>query len=230
MTDFYYDGDSFSCSLPTGQTKNTGHILSSRLGYDMKHYGFPGKAPSQIIRSAMRYSFDNKDAFMCIGIGAYYRLEYHSNEYIPINHPFDLHESEECIHPLRGETLSKMKLESVFSELFHWQYLETQLLFNLVALHDFLMYNNINFVIHNLGMNFSKFTKKNEFPFAAGVKAQIDDRPRILNFYKDSLHNLMLDKNIKGYDYNLYKEWAHPDEHGHAMYADYLWEEIHQYV
>ena len=79
-------------------------------------------------------------------------------------------------------------------------------------------------------MNFSKFAKKNEFPFAVGVKAQIDDRPRILNFYKDSLHNLMLDKNIKGYDYNLYKEWAHPDEHGHAMYADYLWEEIQQYV
>ena len=71
----YIDGDSFSCM---GVKRNFGDILAERLGLDLEHFGYVGRAPNTIIRTATRYCFNDlhKDAFMCIGIGAEMRSEY----------------------------------------------------------------------------------------------------------------------------------------------------------
>ena len=59
MTKLYYDGDSFSCMLPPGETQTTGHVIADRLGYELEHYGLIGKSPAQTIRSSVRYSFED---------------------------------------------------------------------------------------------------------------------------------------------------------------------------
>jgi hypothetical protein len=71
---------------------------------------------------------------------------------------------------------------------------------------------------------------RSNYLFNDGVKEQIIARPRIINFYENSLHSLLERNNIKPWDYDKYKWIGHPDEAGHLMYADFLWEHIKKYV
>jgi len=222
----YYDGDSFTLP-PQGESITTGHILADRLSLQLVHYGFPSKVPAQIIRTAMRYSFNKPKGFMVIGIGINSRLEQHTEDTKLFKHwtrhqRYKFYSEEHCM-----VTIEPGDVPREIINIFHWQCMEVQTLFNLIALHDYLMYNNINFIIHNLGTN---FTIDPEHEFGKGIKEQVDARPRILNFYENSLHSLMIQHNLPGWDYDKYQDKAHPDKAGHAMYADFLWEYIKTYV
>lgn len=221
MPSLYYDGDSFSCDLRVGETKTTGHVIAERLGYELNHYGFHKKNPSKIIRSAMRYSFNKSDALMLIGIGVTARLEIPITEVKPFRYGHNFFHEEHNVIPIHGEDCKP------YVNLLEWQYIETCTLFNLITLHDYLLYNNINFLIHNLASN---YCSDPDYIFASGVESQIRNRPRIVNFYENSLHSLMKDNDMKPWDYDKYGWMGHPDEKGHAMYADFLMEHIEKYV
>lgn len=226
----YYDGDSFSCSvddtdpkgyLPRGQKTTTGHILAERLGLDLEHYGFPRKSPAQIIRSAVRYSLIEQDSLMLIGIGVVQRLEYFTN-----NVPSYSERDKEYKRWLEEDSIRGFQIYDATREtqqLFHWQYMEVNVLFNLLQLHDYLIHNNKNFIIHNLGYNFDI---DSDFVFANKIYKQIQDRPRFVNIFENSLHQIIKDKNLKPHDYDQYGWDGHPDEQGHAAYADFLWDYI----
>ena len=225
MTSFYYDGDSYSHFLPSGQQITTGHILAERLGFNLEHYGFPGKSPAEIIRSAIRYSLCEQDSFMAIGIGVVQRLEYFTDEvprYRNLGNKYKRWSEEDSIRSLVIHEATKET-----QELFHWQYMEVNVLFNLLQLHDYLSYNNINFIIHNLGFNFDI---DNDFVFANKIYEQIQSRPRFINMFENSLHNMMQDNNLIPWDYNKFKWHGHPDENGHAFYADYLLNYVDKYL
>lgn len=218
LNKLYCDGDSFSTLLPQGQSVTTAHIVAQRLGLELDHYGHPGKNPQKIIRSSMRYSFDNTDSFMLIGIGSIWRLEKHTDEVLPFEYPHNFFVSEHSVAPMQVNAFNRDH-----AELFHFQYMQTQILFNLIALHDYLLYNNCKFLIHNLGEDFDH---DEDFAFSQGIREQITARPRIANFYENSLHSLMREHNCVPWDYDEYGWIGHPDEQGHAMYADFLMEHI----
>jgi len=217
LTSVYYDGDSFSCMLPPGETQTTGHIISKHYGLELDHYGFVGKNSDKIIRSSMRYSFDNKKSLMLIGIGAILRTEIYTDDVLPFDYPYKFFHQEHSIQTLYGPDAEK------YADLLHWQYKENCILMNLIALHDYLSYNNVNFIIHNLG---NDYFLDEEYAFAYGIHSEIRSRKRIVNFYENSLHSLMKEKNMKPWDYDRYGWEGHPDEQGHAMYADFLMEHI----
>jgi hypothetical protein len=222
---FYYDGDSHSMALPNGHTQTTGHVLANKLGYALEHYGFPVKSPAQIIRSAIRYSFKDQPSFMAIGIGIVPRLEFFTDEV-----PCIKNKSKEYKRWLEEDSTIPFQIHDATREtqnLFHWQYMEVNLLFNLLQLHDYLLYNGKNFIIHNLGWNIR--TDK-DFIFSNKIYDEINNKPRFVNIFSNSMHNLMKDKNLKPWDYDKYKDSGHPDEDSHAMYADFLLEYIKKYV
>ena len=219
MTRLYYDGDSHSCALPRGQTQTTGHVLANRLGYELEHYGFPGKSPAQIIRSSVRYSLENTECFMVIGIGVVNRLEWFTEEVPDIpNKPIEYKrwQEEDSIRSLQIFNTSKET-----QQLFHWQYMEANLLFSLIQLHDYLLHNGKNFIIHNLG---SDIRVDKDFVFSNNIYDEIKRRPRFVNMFENSLHSQMKEKNMKPWDFDKHGWHGHPDEQGHLMYADYLME------
>ena len=219
----FFDGDSFSMLLPDNQYITAGHIISERLGYNLDHYGFSGKTPSQIFRTSMRYAFEDNESFMCIGIGSIYRDDFHTEDVLDFNkYKYKFYQEEHCSDSANFSNTDK----GFILKFVHGEYIETNIFYRLIALHDFLMYNNVNFIIHNLGSN---FYNNKQFLFASGIYEQIEKRPRIVNFYENSLHDLMLDNKIKGWDYDRYGNMAHPDEEGHAMYADFLWDYVDEY-
>ena len=218
MNKLYYDGSSFSHLLPTGQNKNTGHYVAEKLGLELDHYGHNGKGIEKIIRSAMRYSFTNKDALMLIGFGSNQVLEVHTDD--PgdfVKFPYKSFTEEHCVIPLQGEDLLR------YADLTEWQYCETKALFNIILLHDYLELNDVNFLIHNLG---SDYYYDSDFEFGKGVAEQVNARPKILNFYKNSLHSIIKDANLKPWDYEHFGWHGHADTHGHSVYADFLMEHI----
>lgn len=221
MTKLYYDGDSFSHLLPPGQKQTTGHIIADRLGFELDHYGFSGKSPPQIIRSSIRYSFEDLPCLMLIGIGVNSRLESYSDDVISM--PRITSEYKRWIEEQGSQNFSIYSATQETQKLFHWQFMEVNVLFNLVQLHDYLLHNNKNFIIHNLWWN---FTIDYDFIFSNKIYEQIKCRPRFVNIFENSLHNLMKDANIKPWDFDKYSWNGHPDEQGHAMYADYLMEHI----
>lgn len=224
MNKIYYDGDSHSFWLPEGCHMNTGRIIADRLGYDLDHYGYSGKSPNKIIRGALRYSFENPNALLLIGIGVPNRFEMHLDDiddYAKRIYPYKHFQNEHDILDLNVHNIDDFAPN--FLDILKNEYWEIQILFQCVMLHDYLAYNNINFLIHNLGWNF--FTDK-DFPFCKGIEKQVRARKRILNFYENSLHNLCYDANIKPWDYEKYQWHGHPSEEGHAMYADFLMENI----
>ena len=221
MTRLYYDGDSFSCLLPPGETQTTGHVIANRLGYKLEHYGFSGKSPAQTIRSSVRYSFEDVPCFMAIGIGVINRLESLSDEVTDIpNKPLEYKrwQEEGSINSLQIFDASKE-----IQQLFHWQYMEVNLLFNLIQLHDYLLHNGKNFIIHNLGFDIKI---DENFIFSNKIYDEIRCRPRFINMFEDSLHSQIKEKNMKPWDFDEYGWYGHPDEQGHLMYADYLMEYI----
>jgi len=220
---FYYDGDSHSLA-PIGQTQTTGHILANKLGYTLEHYGSSGKSPAQIIRSAIRYSFEDEPSFMAIGIGVVTRLEFFTDK-VPLEN-----KSKEYKRWLEEDSIVSFQIQDATKEtqdLFQWQYMEVNLLFNLLQLHDYLLYNGKNFIIHNLGWN---IRADKDFIFSNKIYNEINNRPRFVNIFSNSLHNLMKDKNLKPWDYDKYKDAGHPGGDSHAMYAGFLWEYIKKYV
>lgn len=224
MTRLYYDGDSHSCLLPSGETQTAGHIIANRLGYELDHYGFGGKSPPQIIRSSIRYSFEDFPLLMLIGIGVNSRLESYSDEIIDINRLHTGGPEYKIWQEEQGSyNFSVIHATQETQKLFHWQFMEVNLLFNLLQLHDYLLHNNVNFLIHNLGRNFAI---DYDFIFSNKIYDQIKSRPRIVNMFENSLHSLMKDANIKPFDFDQFGWDGHPDELGHAMYADYLMEHI----
>ena len=217
LNSLYYDGDSFSCLLPAGQYKTTAHCIAEKLGFDLDHYGFVGKNHDKILRTAMRYSFDHSQSLMLIGVGVTQRLEVHGEDVDKFDYPYKYFHEEHCVRPLQGKDVEQ------FADLLEWQYVQTTTLFDIVLLHDYLEHKSINFLIHNLGFD---FYKDDEYNFANGIENQVRARPKLLNFYENSLHSLIKDANIKPWDYDEYGWNGHPDEQGHAMYADYLMEHI----
>ena len=225
MTNLYYDGDSHSCALPDNQRITTGHLLAQRLGFNLEHYGFPGKSPAQIIRSAVRYSLSDQDNFMAIGVGVAQRLEYFTDKV-----PHYDNRGDEYIRWPEEDSIRSFSINAASSEtqdLFDWQYMEVNVLFNLLQLHDYLSYNNKNFIINNLFFKFDIYT---EFVFANKLYEQIQSRPRFVNIFENSLHNIMQDNNLIPWDYKEFKWAGHPDENGHAVYADYLSEYVNCFL
>ena len=221
MTKLYYDGDSHSCELPRGQTQTTGHVIADRLGYELEHYGFLSKSPAQTIRSSVRYSLENTQCFMAIGIGVITRLERFTEEALDIHkQPAEYKRWQE-----EGSTRSLQIFNAAkeTQQLFHWQYMEVNLLFNLIQLHDYLLYNGKNFIIHNLDHN---ITVDEDFVFSNKIYDEVRRRPRFVNMFENSLHSQMEEKNMKPWDFDTYGWNGHPDEQGHLMYADYLMEHI----
>lgn len=235
MIKLYYDGDSRAGMLPPGLSCHTGTYLAQDLGMELYDYSFPGKNPQKIIRNAMRWSFENPNSFMVIGIGNNTRIEQYTDDPIQIKQNIDFLDrgqmgaqrfiEENQVAPLQYEDF-KCK-EHI--DLFHWQYLETTTLFGIIALHDYLLYNNIKFVIHNLGSSFMIEHKQNKTSFSAGIDKQIRARPRILNFYENSMHEILQKNKCMPWDYADWGWWGHADETGHRVYADYLLENIEKY-
>lgn len=234
MKKIYYDGDSFS--IMTGLNsieKNTGFFLSDYFKLELNHYGYPGKNYEASIRSAMRYVFSGqaKDAFMCIGVGVAARLDVHCEE----NMDYGIYQLDYWLEetgtssliPDLDSRLSSSIDKKLILGLTQHDYLKTKILLNLILLHDFLLQNNIKFIIHNLDINY--YIDKN-YIFQKGLLEQLESRPRIVNFLKNSLHDLMYDKNIKGWDYDQYGFMAHPGPNGHKMYADFLIPYIETYM
>ena len=221
MTKLYYDGDSYSLGLPQGQTKTTGHVIADRLGYELEHYGCQGKSPAQIIRSSVRYSLEDIPCFMAIGFGVISRLETFSDE-VPVR----AMQSSEYKNWQEEDSINSLQILSApdeTQELFNWQFMEVNLLFSLIQLHDYLLYNNKNFIIHNLGFN---IRVDEDFIFSNKIYNEITRRPRFINMFENSLHSQMKEKNMKPFDFDEYGWHGHPDEQGHLMYADYLMEHI----
>lgn len=225
MIKLYYDGDSHSCLLPPGQKITTGHILAKRYNLDLEHYGFYGKSPAEIIRSAVRYSLSDQDSFMIIGIGVVQRLEYFTDNVPSYSSRDKEYKSWREEDSIRSFQIYNATRET--QDLFHWQYMEVSTLINLIQLHDYLMYNNKNFIIHNLGSN---LTLDTGFVFANNIYEQIQTRPRFINMFENSLHQMMQDNNLIPWDYDKYGWAGHPDEAGHAFYADYLTDYIDKYL
>ena len=225
LTKLYYDGDSFSCSLPHDQTVTTGHVLAHQLNYRLDHYGHNGKTVDKIVRNSMRYSWENTDCYMCIGVGVVNRLEAHDANPDAV-YPYKNYTQEHCVKTVKVEDVDRENIE-----MFNDQYLQITTLYKLIALHDYLLYNKHKFVIHNLGYNY--FGKDGDdissFAFAQGVQQQVENRPRLLNFFENSFHQLCKQHNLKPWDYDQYGWNGHPDELGHSMYADYLLEKIKHY-
>lgn len=223
INNFYYDGDSFSF---LGVKNNSGVIISNKLSLKLEHYGISGKSARTIIRSAVRYCAKglHKDTFMCIGIGVETRLDYVENKLNPYPKGDLVMHEESYTHPIRYSDIGN---NQKFIEMFRFDYMQTNILFDLIMLHDYLLYNNCKFIIHNLNIN---YYNDFDFPFSQNIKNEIDKRPRLINFYENSLHNLMLDNGIKGYDYKEYGEMAHPDEDGHLMYANFLLPYVEKYI
>jgi len=225
MTNLYYDGDSHSCFLPPNQKITTGHILAKRYSLDLEHYGFPGKSPAEIIRSAVRYSLCEQDSFMIIGMGVVQRLEYFTDEVPNFYNPDNIYKRWLEEDSIRSFQIYNATRET--QQLFHWQYMEANVLFNLLQLHDYLSYNNKNFIIHNLGFNFNI---DSDFVFSNKIYDQIQSRPRFINMFENSLHQIMQDNNLTPWDHDQYGWAGHPDEKGHAAYADYLADYVDKYL
>lgn len=226
----YYDGDSFSILTgPDSVENNTGNFLSTYFNFDLKHYGFPGKNPEAVIRSAMRYVFaeQDKDTFMCIGVGVADRLDGHVD-----NRPYhnisrlDYWPEESGTGTLSIGHKALEADKKVILGLTQQDYVRTKLLLNLILLHDFLLQNNIKFIIHNLGINYQL---DKDYIFQKGLPEQLESRPRIVNFLKNSLHDLMYEKNIKGWDHDRHGVMSHPGPDGHKMYAEFLIPYIEKY-
>ena len=109
----------------------------------------------------------------------------------------------------------------------NFEFVQISLLINLITLHDFLILNNANFIIHNLMQDYhiDKY-----LPFSQNVELEITKRPRLLNFLDNSLHGLMTKNGILGFDHKEYGADAHPGEDGHEMYADFLEPHIRNYL
>ncbi len=235
MIKLYYDGDSRAGMLPPGLSYHTGTYLAQDLGMELYDYSFPGKNPQKIIRNAMRWSFENPNSFMVIGIGNNTRIEQYTEDPIQIKQNIDFLDrgqmgtkrfiEENQVAPLQYEDF-KCK-EHI--DLFQWQYLETTTLFGLIALHDYLLYNGIDFVIHNFGKNFLREHPQNCSSFHYGINNQVTARPRIINFYENSMQELLQKNDLKTWDYADWGWNGHADETGHRMYADYLLENIVKY-
>lgn len=228
MNKIYYDGDSFSY---LGVEKNTGHYLADFYNLELDHYGYGGKSPAQCIRSAMRYVFNDfsKNTFMCIGIGVGSRLDVHlEDKEFDRNYPFKVWLEESGTGSLSVDALLERKVDKkTILELTTPDFVRTNVLLNLILLHDFLLQNKVKFIIHNLDIN---YVIDKDYIFQSRLLEQIESRPRLVNFLKNSLHDLMYEKNIQGWDYEQYGFMAHPAEDGHSMYADFLAPYVEKYM
>jgi len=225
MHKIYYDGDSFSCA---GVKKNTGHFLADQFSAGLEHYGFFQKTPEQIIRSAIRYTFqpNSKDTFLCIGIGVANRLDAYSDEPVR-NYEFDHFEEEVHTRTVGLFDTATHYHNEIFLDQLENNFIRTKILFNLVTLHDYLLYNGHKFIIHNLDVNYRLHLGKK---FTKDITEQVKSRPRIVNFFENSLHDLMQEKHIRGFDYDQYGFMAHPGEDGHSMYANFLTPYVEEYI
>lgn len=223
MKNFYYDGDSFSFVCVEN---NTGSILAQRLGLDLIHHGIVKKSPRAIIRTAFRYCAKglHRDTFMCIGLGVSARLDYVKDERNTLGAASPIMAEELYTHTVTVDDVAKNKQ---MLDLYSFDFMETNILIDLIMLHDYLLLNGARFIIHNLGKNYHDDL---HWPFSMNIKNEIDKRPRIVNFYKDSLHDLMAEKNLRGYDYAEFGFMSHPDEAGHRMYADFLLPHVMKYI
>jgi hypothetical protein len=227
MDKIYYDGDSFSW---LGVKKNTGHFLAEKLNLELKHYGFSKKTYEQTIRSVMRYTFQPNahDTFFCIGIGVANRLDAYSDIPTPIQHyKYQYWEEERYTHMVCAFDATTHHNNEIFLDQTENDFIRTKILFSLVTLHDYLLHNGYKFIIHNLDINYRLHRSRK---FSKDIVEQVNSRPRIVNFFENSLHDLMYAKKIRGFDYDQYGTMAHPGEDGHQMYAEFLTPYVEKYI
>jgi len=222
MTNLYCDGDSWSVRN-NGVGKVMGWYLSNLMGYNMENYGHSGKSVDKVIRSVQRHVLSNSDTAYMIGIGQTARFDMSTGEVVQMKYPFLYMESERGIESLRSDVLSNTNraFAEQFIKLFEYPFLEYQTLSKLVSLHDFLKYHKVDFIIHNLGFDYDYDP---EYEFGKQWLAEVEKRPRIVNFFKDSFHSIMQKENFVPFNYNLYQWNGHQEGPGHKYYAEYLHE------
>lgn len=222
MTNLYCDGDSWSVSNNSvGDVM--GHYLAELMGCEMENYGHPGKSVDKVIRTVQRHVLSNSDTAYMIGIGQTVRFDMSTGEVVQMKYPFLYMESERGIESLRSDFLmnTNRAFAEQFIKLFEYPFLEYQTLSKLVLLHDFLKYHKVDFIIHNLGFDYDYDP---EYEFGKQWLDEVEKRPRIVNFFKDSFHSLMQRENFVPYNYDLYKWNGHQEGPGHKYYAEYLHE------
>jgi hypothetical protein len=192
----YYDGDSYSCF---GVDKNTGNYLAEHYNAQLIHQGCTGKSPAEIINDFLNADHNDHTLYF-IGIGILPRninLDYHGN-----------------IARLTREQYAKKFADSFITEGYH-------LLVDLLLLSGYCRSKKLNYLIHNLDYEaFYKFATLDQF------KNVVDDfksDPNLVGFFDDcSLHHLMKQHNLPGFDADQYIDMSHPTEEGHRMYANFL--------
>lgn len=222
MTNLYCDGDSWSVAN-NGAGNVMGHYLAELMGYEMENYGHSGKSVDKVIRSVQRHVLSNSDTAYMIGIGHTQRFDTSTGEEVQMKYPFLSMKSEMDVESVRINKL--VDTNKVFAEQFikwfEYPFLEYQTLSKLVLLHDFLKHHKVDFIIHNLGFDYDYDP---EYEFGKQWLDEVEKRPRIVNFFKDSFHNLMQRENFVPFNYDLYQWNGHQEGPGHEYYAKYLHE------
>ena len=225
----YCDGDSWSVS--NNHVGNVmGHYLAELMGCEMENYGHSGKSIDKIIRSAQRHVLLNKNTCYMIGIGHTQRFDTSTGEVVDIKYPYLSMQSEREVETVRINKFvdADKKFAEQFMNWFEYPFLEYQTLSKLVMLHDFLLFHNIDFIIHNLAFDYAYDL---DYEFGKQWIHEVEKRPRIINFFTDSFHSLMQKENFKPFNYHAYKWSGHQTGPGHKFYAEYLfskWKKINE--
>jgi hypothetical protein len=221
MTNLYCDGDSWSVSN-NGVGNVMGYELSQLMGYKMENYGHNGKSIDKIIRSTQRHVLSNSNTTYMVGIGHTQRFDSCTGDVVKIKYPFLSMESELGVESVRINHFvdTDKKFAEQFLKWFEYPFLEYQTLSKLVMLHDFLKYQGVDFIIHNIGFD---YYYDHDYEFGKQWITEVEKRPRLINFFTDSFHSIMKRENFKPYNFDQYKWSGHQEGPGHKFYANYLY-------
>ena len=222
MTNLYCDGDSWSVAT-NNIGEPMGYHLAKLMGYNMENYGHNGKSVDKIIRSVQRHVLSNTDTAYMIGIGHTQRFDTSTGEVADIKYPYLSMSSEREVESVRINDLvdTDKKFAEQFIKWFEYPFLEYQTLSKLVMLHDFLKYHNVDFIIHNIGFDYDYDP---DYEFGKQWIHEVEKRPRIVNFFKNSFHSIMQRENFVPFNFDLYQWNGHQEGPGHQYYAEYLHE------
>ena len=194
----YCDGDSWS--VANNKVGNVmGYYLAELMGCEMENYGHPGKSIDKIIRSAQRHVLLNKNTCYMIGIGQTARFDTSTGEVVDIKYPYLSMQSEREVETVRIHNFFDIdtNFAKQFIKWFEYPFLEYQTLSKLVMLHDFLLFHNVDFIIHNVGFDYAYDL---DYEFGKQWIHEVEKRPRIINFFNDSFHSLMQKENFKPFN------------------------------
>lgn len=192
----YYDGDSYSCF---GVEKNTGHFLAEHFNCPLVHQGRNGKSPAEIIKDFLTIDH-NTNILYFIGIGISSRN-------------IELEESGSI------RTLSQAEYVKKFGNTLLTE--DHHTIVDILLLSGYCKSKNLKHLIHNL--DYKNFEQFNAMPGYENIIKEFIINPNIVGFFDNlSLHHLMKQHNLPGFDADQYRDMSHPTEAGHKMYADFL--------